>query len=151
MADKLKITHTILFCKGWYVHSHHTYDKLWEDMKSYIEKDGYFPPQSLKETVLFLVNKIENHKDLFDDCRLKENPLFFVFTEIDRRQFLYEECKDNVWAAAFGVLYGLLQGLNKDAFECSAPDYETFEMPDDLKERLKEEPNFIKEMFGQTK
>lgn len=148
MADKLKITHTILFCKGWYVHKHHTYDTLWEDMKPYIEKDDYFAPQSLKDTVLFLINKIDQHKDLFDDCRLRENPLFYVFSEIERRQFIYNECKDNVWAAAFGVCYGLLQTLSKEAFEICKPDYETFEMPEDIKERLKTEPDLLEEMFN---
>ena len=150
MVDKFKITHTILFCKGWYVHHHHTYDKLWEDMKPYIEKDDYFAPQSLKDTVLFLINKIDAHRDLVDDCRIKTSPLSYVFNEIERRQFIYDECRNDVWVAAFGVCYGILQGLSRDAFETDLPDYETFEMPNNIKERLKEEPNFIKDMFEKS-
>lgn len=146
--DKFTISHTILFCKGWYVHNHHDFATLWEDMKPYIERDDYFAPTSLRETVLFLVHKIDAHRDIIDDCRIRTGPLEYIFTEIERNQRLYEECRDNVWAAAFGVCYDILQGLSRNKFANVMPDYGTFEMPEHVKERLKKEPDFIINMFS---
>ena len=144
MENKFKITHTILFTKGWYEHEHHDYNELWKDMLPFLNEDGYII-ETLKEVVELLSYQIESHREVISDCRWRNNPMSTLVQETRRYQWLYN--LDDVWVAMFAVLYGVLSCLDRDAFLNEKPNYDKFKMPKDLVKRLKDEPNLIKDMF----
>lgn len=144
MKKKFEITHTILFAKGWYKHEHHDYNELWKDMLPFLNEDGYII-ETLKEVVDFLSYQIESHREVISDCRWRNNPMSTLVQETANYQRLYH--LDNVWVAMFAVLYSVLLFLDSNAFLNEKPNYDKFQMPKYLAERMKDEPNFIEDMF----
>lgn len=59
MEDKLRLSHTILYSKGWYVRQ----KEQWKNLAKTLARDGYITLQTEHDVAGFLLNYISNHHE----------------------------------------------------------------------------------------
>lgn len=117
---KFPLSHTALYCKGWYEVSKNPFD----DLRKTLTADGYSGEFfSDSDIVSLLLGKIDDYFELF---KKSYNPLGFqdIYRHIDKYSWLYAEMKDKSFEyKVWGWIRFQICNLHKDDFELVEPDY----------------------------
>lgn len=150
--EKSSLIHTALFCKGWYkIHYMHeiaSFEEfvvnLWKNMAIYLKEDCMYEFKTQDQVIHKLLNHIDYYINVFknDNCRIGKLP--WLYEEVKRIQsYDYDITFEQ---AIVYVCYTVLQCAHKDCFsEPLIADYSKFEMSETIAERIKDEPDFLKE------
>lgn len=114
MGEKLRLSHTILYSKGWYVRQ----KEQWKDLAKTLAKDGYITLQSEHEVAGFLLNYISNHHDLIK----KYYPclsISYMFDEVIKWK-CWDSCSEDT--AIIRACLGIFVPLPREAFEIVEAD-----------------------------
>lgn len=116
---------------------------LWKNMAIYLKEDCMYEFKTKDQVIHKLLNHID-YIDVFknDNCRIGKLP--WLYEEVKRIQ---SYCSDITFEAAIVyVCYTVFQCAHKDCFsEPLIADYSKFEMSETIAERIKDEPDFLKE------
>lgn len=150
--EKSNLIHTALFCKGWYkIHYMHeiaSFEEfvvnLWKNMAIYLKEDCMYEFKTQDQVIHKLLNHIDYYINVFknDNCRIGKLP--WLYEEVKRIQ---SYCSDITFEQAIVyACYTVFQCAHKDCFsEPLIADYSKFEMSETIAERIKDEPDFLKE------
>lgn len=114
MEEKLRLSHTILYSKGWYVRQ----KEQWKDLAKTLAKDGYITLQSEHEVAGFLLNYISNHHDFIK----KYYPclsISYMFDEVIKWK-CWDSCSEDT--AIIRACLGIFVPLPREAFEIVEAD-----------------------------
>lgn len=111
--EKLKLSHTILYSKGWYVKN-----EVWEDLVKTLEADGLISLSSEAEVAGYMLNYISSHYEVIKkefNCL----SIAYMFEEVSKRQSWYFCSQEK---AIILVCLSILSQLSKDMFEIVEAD-----------------------------
>lgn len=114
MEEKLRLSHTILYSKGWYVRQ----KKQWKDLAKTLAKDGYITLQTEHDVAGFLLNYVSNHYEFIK----KYYPclsIAYMFDEVIKWK-CWDSCSED--AAIIKVCLGIFITLPREAFEIVEAD-----------------------------
>lgn len=107
--EKLKLSHTILYSKGWYVKN----KELWKDLVKTLAADGLITLSNEREVAAYMLNYISSNQEVIKK-EINCLSIAFMFEEVSKRQLLYNCSQDT---AIIYVCLGLLSQLSKNMFE----------------------------------
>lgn len=114
MEEKLRLSHTILYSKGWYVRQ----KEQWKDLAKTLAKDGYITLQTEHDVAGFLLNYVSNHYEFikkYYHCL----SIAYMFDEVIKRR-CWDSCSED--AAIIKVCLGIFVPLPREAFEIVEAD-----------------------------
>lgn len=112
--EKLRLSHTILYSKGWYVKN----KEQWKDLVKTLAADGLITLSNEHEVAAYMLNYISNHYEVIKK-EINCLSIVYMFDEVAKRQSWYQCNQD---AAIIYVCLSLLSQLSKDMFEIIEAD-----------------------------
>lgn len=112
--EKLRLSHTILYSKGWYVKN----KEQWKDLVKTLAADGLITLSNEHEVAAYMLNYISSHYEVIKK-EINCLSIVYMFDEVAKRQSWYQCSQD---AAIIYVCLSLLSQLSKDMFEIIEAD-----------------------------
>lgn len=111
--EKLKLSHTILYSKGWYVKNKET----WKDLVKTLVEDGLITLSNEGEVAAYMLNYISSNYDVIKK-EINCLSIAYMFDEVVKRQSLFQ-CSQN--EAIIYTCLSLLFQLSRNMFEVVEP------------------------------
>lgn len=112
--EKLRLSHTILYSKGWYVKN----KEQWKDLVKTLAADGLITLSNEHEVAAYMLNYISSHQEVIKK-EINCLSIVYMFEEVGKRQLWYNCSQDT---AIIYVCLSLLSQLSKNMFEIVEAD-----------------------------
>lgn len=112
--EKLRLSHTILYSKGWYVKN----KEQWKDLVKTLAADGLITLSNEHEVAAYMLIYISSHYEVIKK-EINCLSIVYMFDEVAKRQSWYQCSQDT---AIIYVCLSLLSQLSKDMFEVIEAD-----------------------------
>lgn len=112
--EKLKLSHTILYSKGWYVKN----KEQWKDLVKTLAADELITFSNEHEVAAYMLNYISSRQEVIKK-EINCLSIVYMFEEVGKRQLWYNCSQDT---AIIYVCLSLLSQLSKNMFEIVEAD-----------------------------
>lgn len=112
--EKLRLSHTILYSKGWYVKN----KEQWKDLVNTLAADGLITFSNEHEVAAYMLSYISNHQEVIKK-EINSLSIVYMFEEVGKRQLWYNCSQDT---AIIYVCLSLFSQLSKNMFEIVEAD-----------------------------
>lgn len=114
--EKLKLSHTILYAKGWYKKS----KNIWKDLVITLAKDGLITFSTEHEVAGYMLNYISSNYDIIKNEFHNFSIAYFI-DEIEKKK-LWNNCNQD--AAIIYVCLSILHIFRRDNLDICEPNSE---------------------------